>query len=388
MRINVELDTHHPRKDGTCRVRLTFYDGTDLDRHKLDHVILPKNWDGARKRVRFGATNFNIFNASIDAEYARAEKIAIERPGIKAKDLKLAMAEKEPDGGTFYEVAVRDLENTPPKSWHTQRQRASAINRFNEWRPNIAAKDLTSVVMEDYMHHLEKRVSHNTATTQVRMLRTIYRRVCRRIKMVPVDILDNVDAVARYTERPSQLDSKEVAALMEYADAQTGWSAKAVHMWMFSFYGCGIRWGDLCKMKVEQVAGGRVRASQSKTDKGKNVVLHPYAEKVAKMYRRGDYVFGIAAATEPTNEQIVSACTMSNYALKKAAKACGITKRIHNHNSRHSFAGMALDASLDDRAIQAAMGIGDQAYKHYKGVIRPATVDEQVAVVWRGMVGG
>lgn len=32
------------------------------------------------------------------------------------------------------------------------------------------------------------------------------------------------------------------------------------------------------------------------------------------------------------------------------------------------------------------MGIGDQAYKHYKGVIRPATVDEQVSVVWRGMV--
>ena len=31
---------------------------------------------------------------------------------------------------------------------------------------------------------------------------------------------------------------------------------------------------------------------------------------------------------------------------------------------------------------------GASAYKHYKGVIRPATVDEQVAVVWRGMVDG
>lgn len=387
MRIGVELDTARPRQNGTCRVRITIYKG-NLARFPLELHVLPKHWDRAKRRLRFGAPNFGPSNAVIDASVLRAERMAMEQPGASPKAIAWALQQPEVRGNTFEEIAMMDLETTPPKSHHTRKQRRSSIQRFAQWTGPIGAGSITSVMIEEYMVHLEKTCSHNTAAGNLRRLRTIYRRVCRRMRVPPLDILEGSDAVERYTKAPSQFDPEEIARLMAYADAQKGWAAKAPHMWLFSLYGCGIRWGDLCRFRVQYLVDGRVATGQNKNDRAKNVPLHPYAERIAELYREGDYLFAIAGCEEPTEARIASANTIANKYLRKAAAACGITKRIHTHNARHSFAGIAFDANIDDKAIQAAMGIGDKAYKHYKGQIRPETVDKEVERVWEVIGSG
>lgn len=367
-------------------MRITLYKQC-LARVPLDIHVTPKQWDTARRRVRFGVTSFAVFNAAIDKAVARAERIALERPSISAAQLKAELSQPEVSGSTFEEVALSDLELTPPKSHHTRKVRRSTIKRFASWSGPVSPSAITPLMMEEYMAYMAKTVSHNTAAGNLRRLRTIYRRVCKRVRIPPMDILESADAVERYTTPPSQLDHEEVQRLMAYADTHTGWHAKAAHMWLFSFYACGIRWGDLCRFKVSDIRGGRVVNDQTKNERSKNVPLHPYAAKIMELYRKGEYIFAIAGDQEPSDSRIDAANSTANEYLKLAAKACGITKRIHTHNSRHSFASIAFDANVGDRAIQTAMGIGDKAYKHYKGRMRPEAVDDAVAEVFKKMDG-
>lgn len=237
--------------------------------------------------------------------------------------------------------------------------------------------EVTPLLMDQYRAHMLRTVKHNTAATQLRILRTIYRRVCRRLGEAPKDILENVDAVERYGAAPVQPTPAEVDRLQQWADTRGDDAARFVHMWLFSYYSSGIRWGDLCRLTVSQITGGRVIVpTQSKSDEPKNVKLRDKAARIAGLYRSGEYVFGIAGAKEPTPRQIQSANARANKWLKRAAKDCGITARLHTHSARHSYMARGRKAKVDDRTLQASMGIGDKAFKHYSGRFPQERVDE------------
>ncbi len=257
--------------------------------------------------------------------------------------------------------------------------------RFGTWAGPVQVADVDSRLMDRYRHHLLRNgVARNAAAVYLKRLRTVYRRCCKLLGLTPVHILEGCDAVERYTEEPSRFTPEEVSALMAYADRHTKWRAKAVHMWLFSFFSAGIRWGDMCRLRVDHLRDGRVQLPQHKTGAPKDVALHPYAAKVAGLYRKGHYVFGVAGDQEPTEARISGSNAQANKWLKVAAKACGINKRMHTHNARHSFAAQAMEADLNDRAIQTAMGISDKVYRHYRGRIRPERVDSELSKVLGG----
>lgn len=378
MRISVELNQKETKRGRA--LQLVFVKNGRA-RLALGHHVLAKQWDARKQRMRFGTPNEAVINAHIGAQMERARGLVAKDPGLTPYALRDAM--RLPDGAqSFAALARRDLKETPPDSYFTQRQRASTIGRFEEWAGAIGTMEITPQVMERYRRHmLERGCAANTAAGQLKAMKTIYRRVCRSVGEQPIDILEGCKATERYVKPPSRLNAEEVARLITYAETAKGWKRKATHMWLFSFLSAGIRWGDLCRMRMEHIHYGRVESVQKKTNMGKNVVLHPYAAKIADMHREGQYLFGIAGAEEPSDQRIAGANVSANKALKDVAKACGITKRLHTHNARHSFAELAMDAQLDDRAIQQAMGISDKIYKHYKGRIRPDRVDDQVSSV-------
>lgn len=81
--------------------------------------------------------------------------------------------------------------------------------------------------------------------------------------------------------------------------------------------------------------------------------------------------------------KISAANTLANRALKVAAKACGINKRLTTHMARHTFMQQGLEAEVHDRALQRLMGIGDQAYKHYRGSFSTDDLDRAHAKIRR-----
>jgi site-specific recombinase XerD len=72
--------------------------------------------------------------------------------------------------------------------------------------------------------------------------------------------------------------------------------------------------------------------------------------------------------------------TKRQRAVKSAARACGITKPVHCHTFRHSFATHLLQSGYDIRTVQELLGHADVAttmiYTHVlnrggRGVLSP-----------------
>lgn len=307
--------------------------------------------------------------------------LGLERPDASAEELVASLAGEGTRGMTFAEAARLDLKNDPP-GYHTARQRGPLIARFEAFSPGLRTERITSDVMRRFRASILARgASPNTAATQCRQLRTIYNRVCRLQGIPRKDILEDVDAVERYGAPKIPLTGEEVARLEKYAEKAEGWNAKAVHMWLFSEYCAGIRWGDLCRLTAGNLADGRVRIEQSKTDAGKNVKLDRKGLRLSKLYAEGPMIFGIdggrpLGTDKASYGKISAANTLANRALKVAAKACGINKRLTTHMARHTFMQQGLEAEVHDRALQKLMGIGDQAYKHYRGSFSTDDLDK------------
>lgn len=387
MKISVELNESRSSGDGACAIRLVFVGKGKRARSGIGHSVPPASWDRRRQRMRNGHKNADVVNARIHERVQYAERLAIQHPGCTPDQLKRMIAE-HPTGYTFKDMALEDLRKHPP-GHHTTKQRRRAVERFAEWAPTLTLEDMNCNVMEGYKHHLLKSgVVHNTMATQLRMLRTMYNRLCRQVDHPRKDILQGCDAVHKVGAPPSRLNAEDVRKLMAYAEEAKHWKAKAVHMWLFSFFSAGVRWTDLCLLKDENLKDGRVQYIQHKTGKPKNVELHPVAERIWAKYRKNGYVFDLCNGRAPDPEQCESFNAYANRMLKIAATACGIEKRIHTHNARHSFADQALGMNLDDRSIQAALAIDDDAYEHYKGQIRPKTVDAGVRTVLAGFGDG
>jgi integrase len=332
--------------------------------------------------MRNGHKNADVVNDRIHERVQYAQRLALQHPGYTPDQIKRLIAD-HPTGSLFKDMALDDLRKHPP-GHHTTKHRGRAIERFAEWAPTITLEEINSTVMEGYKHHLLGRgVVHNTMATQLRMLRTVYNRLCRQVDHPRKDILQGCDAVHKVGAAPSRLNADEVKKLMAYAEGAKGWKAKAVHMWLFSFFCAGVRWTDLCLLRDENLKDGRVRYLQHKTGKPKDVELHPVVARIWEKYRKNGFVFDIGLGKVPALERCESCNAYANRMLKLAAAACGIEKRLHTHNARHSFADQAIEMNLDDRSIQAALAIDDDAYAHYKGQIRPMTVDAGVRSVLR-----
>lgn len=380
MRISVELDTSPSRKgSGGCVVRLVFTRGKERARHPVV-TVQKEHWDPKARRMEFRRQNADLVNAQIEAALARAQRLVLERPHLSPSMLREAMRAPDARGMTFAEAARKELEANPPRSWHTQRARSQLIARFEAWAGPVGIEQVDADLVRRFRAHVVKGgAGPNSASEILRRLRAVYNRTCKLLKVVPRNIVDGVEMGESYDRPPVVFTPKEVGRLVKYAEGQEGWKSKAVHMWLFSLYAGGMRFTDLCRLTPENVRDGRVVYSASKTGKPKNVPLRAEARAIVKRYAGQATVFGV----DPAPASIVAANVVANRYLKVAAKACGITKRLTTHNARHSFAAWALNARLDDRAIQQIMGIDDKAFKHYRSKFGQEVLDRAMGKVFK-----
>lgn len=372
MTFTIEYDHKHPRQDGTCAVYLRIYDGR-IVRSPLSIHVAPGQWDAKKARVKFGHPMAALYNRKIAASLQRAEEIHLKAPALSAKQVRDQMKRK--GGATFVELARSVMDQV--SNYHTRKKWGSVIRRFEEFAPEVATEAIDPALMARWLTRLSSEIKRNSAAVKLRTIRTIYNRVCKTHGIRPLRILDGVDAVERYPDQPEFLDPSEVRALSEFALTAKGWEKRAVDMWLFSLYCGGIRWTDLCRIGQDKIRAGRLVYQANKTGKAKNIKLHPNALAILEQYQ-SDPVFGV----DPRERKIETANTLANRALKSAAVKCGITKRLHTHNARHSFAAWALASGMDDRAIQQVLGVTPKTFEHYRARFPQEAIDEAMGKVF------
>jgi site-specific recombinase XerD len=131
-------------------------------------------------------------------------------------------------------------------------------------------------------------------------------------------------------------------------------------------YGCGLRAGEIVRLKVKHIDRAQkiIRIEQSKGRKDRNVMLSPEMLDLLRQWwkaRPSRYDAGIALQERwlfPSRKTAGKPITTRQLSrlFHEAADTAGIKKSVSLHALRHSFATHLLEHGTDIRIIQALLG--------------------------------
>ncbi len=170
------------------------------------------------------------------------------------------------------------------------------------------------------------------------------------------ELLAKIHPVHEPRKLPVILSREEVARLLAAVDNLKHQTALSVA------YGAGLRASEVVSLKVSDIDSQRMtlRVEQGKGSKDRYAMLSPVllerlrawwklAHAQGKMLP-GGWLFPGLDPIDPLNPRQL------NRAIKAAAEAAGIDKRVSMHTLRHSFATHLLEQKVDIRVIQVLLG--------------------------------
>jgi integrase/recombinase XerD len=199
----------------------------------------------------------------------------------------------------------------------------------------------------------ERKLQPKTLQAQAAALRFLFFKVLRR--RWSRDELPLPRASRR--PLPVVLSPDEVARLI---DAAPNLRYRTILM---TLYSTGMRRSELCHLRPEDVDKERkmIRIRQGKGGKDREVPLSPKLLDQLRTYygslrRRNGWLFPSLQARrpgEPITDKVVW------HAVATATRRAGITKAVHPHTLRHSFATHLYDNGADVPTIQDLLGHAD-----------------------------
>jgi integrase/recombinase XerD len=229
--------------------------------------------------------------------------------------------------------------------------------------------------IREYQAHLfsERKLSGNSVAQRTAALRFLFVKTLKRAYM-----LEHIPFPKRPLRLPTVLSPEEVTRLI---DAAPNLLYRTILM---TLYSTGMRRGELVELKASDIDKELmlVHIRQGKGQRDRNVPLSPKLLEALREYWRWmkplTYVFpGIVDGVRvdaPASDKVVW------HACRVATQRAGITKHVHPHTLRHSFATHLLEAGADLPTIQKLLGHADirdttiylhLSRKHLKAVANP-----------------
>ena len=195
------------------------------------------------------------------------------------------------------------------------------------------------------LHQRERGVQPPTMNGSVSALRFFLTTTCNQ-----PDLARHLRIVKQAQKLPVVLTLEEVLLMLEAAPGPKMRAAFAVA------YGAGLRVSEVANLKVSDIDSKRMvlRIEQGKGRKDRNGMLSPRLLELLEEWwligRPAEWLF-------PGRDPLLPISTRQLYrAVRDTAAAVGIEKRVSPHTLRHSFATHLLEAGVDIRVIQVALG--------------------------------
>jgi len=196
----------------------------------------------------------------------------------------------------------------------------------------------------------EKKLAPGTVEARMSALRFFFKKTLKR-RDVRFDDLPFPKTPRRL---PTVLSPEEVTRLIEA-------STNLMHRTMLMvLYGTGMRRTEVSLLKVADIDSQRmvIHIRQGKGSRDRDVPLSPKLLEALREYWRWKkpkvYLFPSTAGQRGVDAPISD--KMVWWAVRKAARRAGLSKRIGPHSFRHSFATELLETGTDLRTIQLLLG--------------------------------
>jgi len=229
-----------------------------------------------------------------------------------------------------------------------------ALNTCRLQHPGRRLDQLGPDDLRRYQAYLfkERKLAIGTVGLHVAALRFFYVRVLKRRTLK-----EDLPTPKRHRRLPTVLSPEEVRRLI--AGAQN-----LFHRTMLmTLYGAGLRRSELSRLKVSHIDSQRMvlRVERGKGGVDREVPLSPTLLTALREYYRWmrpqTYLFPGTQngwrADKPITPRVIWD------AVRFAARAAGITRRVSPHTLRHSYATHLLEAGADLRTIQVLLGHAD-----------------------------
>jgi site-specific recombinase XerD len=181
-----------------------------------------------------------------------------------------------------------------------------------------------------------------------------------RVTLRRLDLAAEIYHIREPQKIPQVISPDETRRLLAVA------SSLKVRVLLSLGYGCGLRAGEVVRLKVKHIDSAQkiIRIEQSKGRKDRNVMLSPEMLDLLRQWwkaRPSRYDAGTPLQERwlfPSRKTAGKPMTTRQLSrlFHEAAEAAGIKKSVTLHVLRHSFATHLLERGTDIRIIQALLG--------------------------------
>ena len=236
---------------------------------------------------------------------------------------------------------------------HSQRSHIYSCKRFAGFLKRSPDTATTEDIRLFQLHLAETGMSICNRNRIMTGLRFLFRVTLRRL-----DLAAEIYHLREPQKIPQVMSLDEMKRLLAVA------SSLKVRVLLSLGYGCGLRAGEVVRLKVKHIdrAQNIIRVEQSKGRKDRNVMLSPTMLALLRQWWKVRRDFD---ATTPVQERWLfpgrklgkpMTTRQLSRLFHQTADAAGIKKSVTLHALRHSFATHLLEDDTNIRMIQALLG--------------------------------
>lgn len=362
----------------------------------LQRKVAPSDWNEEQRRFKGKSAEVRRKNERLMRVRHKAEA-AVERAlPASCKGLKQAIAR-----------AVRGTSPELFSSWCREelrrRKEAGQLNTYRAFRcalrrlegfteeegMGVAFRDVTVSLLRRFKSHLQAEgLAENTVGTYLRHLQTMWNQAKEEgeTDRAPFDSIQKPQARTEKTP----LTATQVRRLRE-ASFEEERLRHTRDFFLFALYAGGMRWGDVCTLRPENIRNEHISYRMRKNGKQVSVpLLGPHREMLGR-YDAAGWLLPILQVppSAPENEvagEIQRTISMYNYRLSVIADSMGWDRPLSTHIARHTFASLADQNGQRLRWIQDALAHSSpDTTMNYLQSIRQDELDEGMGDTFEGL---
>lgn len=364
--VKLVLRKEKQKKDGTAPVYLRITANRKSRYVSAGVAVEPKHWNENKQQVRASHPIAPALNARLQSVLHEAGRQALEAPSAKAVKAKLVGTTGSLTA--YFEGFIEDLDKAG-RFWDWKKYRVTLGKLRACLGDELEFADLDRRALVSFEHYLrtERKNNPNTVRKELQRLRAVLKRAVRDGALKPAgDPFLTYDRPKGQKANRRKLTFAEVQAL-EALSLNTEPTLEAVRdAFVLAFYGGGVRFGDVCRLRPGHVREGRLTYRMMKTGTLVEVPLPPPALVIVERrlpHAEGEgYLFpflkeGDEADPVHLRRRVNARNVVANKQLKRLAALADLEPDgLSFHVARHSFADYARQRSGDVYAVMKALG--------------------------------